>query len=772
MRVLVAFGVALLVVSANGQSAIYPGVAKAIVRASAKSALPRSPLEPSGFQSPSARVGTLPAPRANEDGENDFTIVSSGPSRVKGRKMVATGGFQAKYRGYDIFGDEVEWDSDTQIATITGNARLLGNAAFVTGQRVTVDFNARSFRAEDSNVTVTPEGSEGRLTENLFLKGGVLKGTRREVFGEDCDGTTCDKEHPHFHLKGDRVTVRPGKRAIFRDARIKLFDKTVIGIPYFVVPLERRSDRYLPEVGQSQDEGYFAKFRIPVETKDDRNELYARLDYFTKLGSGFGADFLYDNLSSTGSIRAYGLLGRNRTAEIITQHRQTIGRLNLSLNNNYQRQNYLNAPENSFLSSQLNLGYNHGFGTAGIGYNRYQNNGSGFNSTQQTITLSDNSNWSPRTRTSIDLVYTDSNSSFGTGSSRREQLDVRFRGTQDLRKAEAELSYIRSIPVGETNGFIGGADQTPVLTLRSDSSRLIGSRFGRELPSQVDFSVGEYSNPSAGNRLTRSLINVTSAKGDNGRGRWGLGVDSRFQQGIYSDDTAQYTVGLNAGGRYSFGPSSSLNLRYSYLESYGFTPLDFDRQGRYNFLSADLLFVPLRNVRLGAQTGYDFLLEQQDLTAWQTVGVRAEWTPVRNLNLRSLSTYDPFQKAWSNVRFDLNGRLRNGAILSAGARYDGIRKVWGNTNLYLDGLQLGRLRFGTLLSYNGYIKQFEARHFSFTYDLHCAEAVLQIIDNPIGFRSGRTINFFVRLKAAPWDTGFGLGSRGSSFGTGTGRSGF
>jgi hypothetical protein len=764
---------ALLATSLSfSQGSLYAGVGKAILKNIAKPTPPRNPLEPSGFPSPSARLGELPAPRPHAEDESTLTLVSSGPSKFLNRKLLVKGGFQAKYRGYDLFGDELEYDSDKQVAIVTGNARVFGNEAFVNGQRITVDFVARNFRAEDSEVTVTPEGSAGRLTENLFLKGDRLSGNQREIFGQDCEGTTCDKEHPHFHVEGGRVTVRPGKRAIFRSARFRVFDRTLLGVPYFVVPLERRSDRYLPEVGQSQDEGYYAKFRIPVETRDDRNELYARLDYFTKLGNGFGADYLYENLNYSGSIRAYGLLGRDRTAELVTQHRQTIGRLSLSLNNNFQRQNYLNAPQNSFLSSQLNLGYSHGFGTTNFGYYRYQNDGSSFSSTQQTLSFGDNSSWSPRTRTSIDLTYTDSNSSFGTGNSRRQQLDVRFRGTQDLNKADAELSYVRSIPVGETKGFVSGSDQTPVLTLRSDSARLFGNRFGRELPSQLDFSVGEYSNPSAGNRLTRGLINIASAKPDSMSGRWGLGLDGRFQQGVYSDDTAQYTVGLNAAGRYTFGPTSSASLRYSYLESYGFTPIDFDRQGRYNFLSADLLFTPIRNVRLGAQTGYDFQLEQQDLTAWQTVGVRAEWSPMRNLQLRSLSTYDPFQKAWSNVRFDLNGRLRNGATLSAGARYDGIRKVWGNTNLYLDGLQLGRLKFGTLLSYNGYIKQFEARHFSFTYDLHCWEAVLQVIDNPIGFRSGRTINFFVRLKAAPWDTGFGLGSRGSSFGTGTGRSGF
>jgi hypothetical protein len=109
--------------------------------------------------------------------------------------------------------------------------------------------------------------------------------------------------------------------------------------------------------------------------------------------------------------------------------------------------------------------------------------------------------------------------------------------------------------------------------------------------------------------------------------------------------------------------------------------------------------------------------------------------------------------------------------LVAAARYDALRSRWANLNLLLDGIRLGRLKVSTLLLYNGFLNRFDARHLSFTYDLHCAEAVLQIIDTRVGFRPGREVLFFIRLKALPQSSPFGLGRQGEPLGPGTGWSG-
>ena len=87
----------------------------------------------------------------------------------------------------------------------------------------------------------------------------------------------------------------------------------------------------------------------------------------------------------------------------------------------------------------------------------------------------------------------------------------------------------------------------------------------------------------------------------------------------------------------------------------------------------------------------------------------------------------------------------------------------------LDGYRIGKTRIGANLAYNGYTKQFDTQQYSMVYDLHDAEAILTISDFGSGFRSGREIAFYVRLKIIPFDTNQGFGRRGQAFGTGTGR---
>jgi hypothetical protein len=100
-----------------------------------------------------------------------------------------------------------------------------------------------------------------------------------------------------------------------------------------------------------------------------------------------------------------------------------------------------------------------------------------------------------------------------------------------------------------------------------------------------------------------------------------------------------------------------------------------------------------------------------------------------------------------------------------GARYDGIRKVWSSANLYVENIKIGRTSFSAILTYNGFTKQFDSQQYSFIYDLHCAEAILVYTQQNTGFRSGKDVALFIRLKAIPFDIPFGFGRRGQPLGS-------
>lgn len=731
----------------------------------------KNPLEPTGFPGLPPKEGTLPPPRDFDESERFFRILQSDKSEQNGRDVIATGGVHARYKGYDLFGSTLEGNHDTEIYTLSGDVKVIGKDSVITGRKVTVFMKTNKFLAEDAESQLAPTFLKGNVLDDVYVRSRLMEGSEREVHSHDGGFTTCNLEHPHFEILAESTTIRPTKRVILRTVRVQLFGRTLLSLPYLNIPLDQRGDRYLPEVGQSQDEGYYIKFKYPIPLKGNRNTLTTRFHYMTKLGTGIGADLTYDNATSGGSVRVFSQFGpQNRSYEIYNQHRQQIKSLTIDVSNQITSQSYLTAPENTIVNSTVNLYLQQHEATSSFSYFRNSNEGPSFSYLQQTLTLGDQRNFKGGFRTDLSATMTSNVTTFsGTDDIKREQLDVAFRGSKDLLHGTAELEYRRSIPIGVVDNFFGSTDRTPVLSYRTTSPQLMGKKWAT-VPIQMQFSLGEYLQPGqVEERLSRGAIELAFAKSTPSDKRWVIDLGGSYKQTVYSNDTAQYVTGFTGGARYNLSPRGRtyLNFRYAFLEPHGFTPFSFDQTGNYNLATLDLNVSPLRNWEIGAQTGYDFRQEYFQQTAWQSIGIRSTWTPTDYFQLRGVSTYDTFNKSWSNVRLDL--AYNPGATtLGIGARYDAFRHTWGNVNIYLDNLKMGRLKMSTILVYNGYLKQFEARHFNFTYDLHCAEAIFQIIDNQVGYRPGTQFAFFVRLKALPFDTPFGTGRRGQSFGTGTG----
>jgi len=722
--------------------------------------------EPSGFPGPDPKDGRLPEPQ--EGGPNKLRIIEAERTFREGQVTKARGRVHLQYRGYDIFAREVDFHHDTNRAELRGGAQLIGKDAVVLGETIAVDFDQKTFHAYQAAGEMRPSFLQGRTLDNVYFRGAESWGSEREIFTHNCGLTTCTYDKPHYELDSRDSDYRPGKRIILRHVKLHVLGRTVLNIPYLSIPLDNRREGYTPEVGHTTDQGYYIKTRWDIPTRGPI-DLVGYLDYFEKLGFGLGGRLRYYSNRSEGYVRLYGLTGSTDSVEIQTGHKQLFGPNLFQIETNRQQRNYLNAPQNTITTVKASMVFPKDRNTTRISYFSTENESATFQSKSQTWALSDSRFWTDKLRTNTDVSWVRSASSFTSGSSEREQVDVRLLGSYDVKQAQAELAYQRSIPVGETNNFFNASDRTPVLSLRTESNKLFP---GKKLPVSFrsEVSVGEFVDPVRKDQITRSTFDFSFNHNDSGRKRFSLDYEGRFKQGLYSDDTAQFITGYGGIARYSLGYNVGLNLRYNYLERRGFTPLTIDRVGKTNLATMDMSFRPARSLSLGVQTGYDFLVEERGAldSAWQQVGVRMEWRPQSWFEFRALPTYDTIQRKWSNIRFDL-GYLPGATYVGIGARYDGVREVWGAFNIFVDALKWGRMKASTLLTYNGYLKKFESKHYSLTYDLHCAEAILQVLENNVGFRSGRSIAFYIRLKAFPFDTPFGLNSRGAPIGTATGR---
>jgi len=724
---------------------------------------PANPLEGPANPPQNSREGALGEPVIDP---NALDIIRAGTFDREGDIVRIGGGTEFTYRGYRIFADEAEGDLRVDIFELKGNVKVISADSIVYGDRVVVDFPRNFYRAESGNATLKPSVIQGQFREDLYVRSRASEGSQRESWHYDSCATTCNLDHPHFSIDARETNVRPGRRIIFRDAKIRVFGATIIQIPYLSIPLDSYRYKYLPEVGQSRDEGYFIKNRYGVPLRGD-DTFYARLDYMTKLGVGYGGDWGYRSRQLEGLLKVYALGAISNALSVSNTHRQRLSFGELALDTDFQRNNYLTAPGSTILSNRMALNIPTRSGNTNINFARSSSAFSGSQSVSQNVSVADDRRFGPKTSTSLQVAWNQSSNSYaGASDFTSENLDLRFRATQDLTKANALLEYQRNIPVGDAGNFFGGSDRTPVITLTSDANRLLDRKTAAALPFRTSLSWGEFGG-LAGDRISRSYFDVSMNKSGGGRGRLRLDYGGQFRQGFYSDGTAQYVVGGNFNTAYQFGRDTSFNVRYQYLRPEGYTPIGLDRSGRTHYTTMDVSVRPQRYVLVGAQTGYDFNRAKQSDVGWQQVGLRADFVPRQDFQLRTLTTYDTFSQIWSSFRADLTYKPGE-TYLSIGARYDGFQKQWSNANLFLNNFKVGRTRFSAILSYNGFTKQFDATQYNFVYDLHCWEAVLNINEYRTGFRAGTEFQVFFRLKALPSSSGFGIGTRGQPLGTNVG----
>ena len=748
---------------------ILGGISIGIRRAGMIQPLPNRPItDLQGFPRTQESTGTLPKPSTGADSPL-LVIDRAGDMDRNGDSIKASGPIEMDFRGYKIFADAMEGNLKTEVFHLKGHVLVIGESGQVKGDTVEVEFKTRFFRATIAKTTLKASSTQGYLLEDLFFDSEESYGTPAEQFHISSSATTCDYPAPHFEIRSRTADVRPKKRAILRGVDLIILKRRVLHLPYLVIPLDRPPDRYIPEFGQSQDEGYFVKSKWGVDSHIRNSDLLARLDYFTKLGNGFGADLGYGKGPSRNTFSFYTLPTGPKMLLITTHHDQFWGRSEFSIDNQFQRNNYLYADNSTYWTSRETISIPQKTGTTQMSYNRSSTDANSFNSIQQTFGFQDNRRFGTTTQAlTLNWSRYDTVADSVTQAT-RQQVDVNFDTQTDFRRAQAEFQYQRSIPIGTTSGFYSTSDQTPVITLRSDARRLNGGKFADEWPYSTDVSFGEFQDPIFGGHIQREAINFALNKSIPTRGRLNSGINTRFQQGFYSDDTAQFNLAYGGQSSYNFAKNSTWNLQYNYQRQQGYSPLSMDQGGRTDYASSDLSYQVLRPLSLGVQTAYDFTARINPFggTPWQQLGFRSNYAPNENLSVRTTATYDTYNKGWSNLNSDLE--YRYGPLYGAlGMRYDAERSTFSNANLYLSGLHFGKVGLEARIEYNGYLKQFDAQQYGLVYDLHDAEAVFQIVDSQTGFRPGRTLNFFIRLKALPFNSLFGTGTRGQAIGTGTG----
>jgi hypothetical protein len=735
----------------------------------AMSGVGQSPLEPRRFEPNRPKDQRLPPPLEGQEGVYPLRVIRAAAfdQSPDGKEVRATE-VVFEYRGYRVSAMEALGNLDTQVFALRGNVNVLGQNEVVRGDTVVVNFDARTFRVESGDVDLRQALFEGRVLTDLYLKANAVHGDDQLVTAETCSLTGCEYDHPHYAFAAREVTVIPDRKVVFERVAVKALGRTLFTLPRFEIPLERRTGGLAPDIGRNETEGFYIKFRYGFPIGEDTG--VARLDLTSNRGIAGGLLYDYSSRFSKGYLQLYSDFNRNAGTLSFTataQHQQRIGSLQLEGRHESSQFSYLtgqNVQTHRTTASLTLLGQP--TGTTRLTFGRSENRSNFSTTTTLTASLFDQRRIGTRFQSQASLSLFDTQSKSGTFVVQRQSLDAKVTASYDFATAIAELSYNQNIPIGATQNFASGIENVPVLTFRSDRDRLLGAKSW--LPNfQLLFSVGNYKDNFAKKEVGRYFFDIKTSGGRQEPRGWGYQYSAGFTQGFYSDDTAQYVPSWNGSISYRFSDRTQTTIRYSYRRQHGFTPLSFDRSGSFHVASLDTLNEILPGLRVGGQVGFDFNRDRQGDIAWQSPAVRLEYEPNDSIRFRALSQYIPERREWSSVRLDFSGRW-NDLRIGASGRYDGLRHRWGSLNLFVDGLTIGRLRFSTLLKYNGYLSRFDAAHFSFTYDLHCAELILQVLQTNTGFRPGTEILFLVRLKALPFSSPFGVGRAGQPLDLGTG----
>jgi hypothetical protein len=665
----------------------------------------------------------------------------------------------ARWREYLLEGARFEGHTRRAEYRFFEGVRLSSERLQAQGAELLLNTRTRRWTLLNGRAELTPAFTENRLRESLHLQGARIESDETRVHAEACTATTCGLEHPHFHWSARSVEATPSERAVLREVRLTILGRTVLRLPYVVVPLREGDVSQLPDAGYTDEEGFYLRYALAYLLAQGALGN-ARFDLMQKRGLGVNLQQSY----ARGDLNLYLLRDLRQRTDSLTgrwQHGQNLGALQTRWNAEYRRNSYLLFDDNTAWNLRTDWTLPSPSGQTALSLAESRNRTGAFENANRTLTLQDTRRLG-RLQSNLSGEYLEFENQFGGTRTGNRQWNLRANLRYGLeREATLQLDFERFLPVGES-GVFGGLERLPELSL-SATGRTLG------LPdSQLRISVGRFVEGFQ-TRLTRERYAFEWQGRTGGRPtreteqRPALLWNYRFRQTFYSDDTAQYLLQSALEGRLPLGARSSLSLRWNYLRPYGYSPLGLDRTGIYNLLSGELR-LSFGDWSLGAQSSYDLLASDRGRDPWSLLNLNLEYQPAEWLRGRIQLSYDPNRARWRSVQTDLQSRFGDSRVALA-ARYDPQRARWGSVFVRVDALKWGRSRLSFLTQYNGYLNRFESQQALWVYDLHCAELEVRYIDNPFGFRRDTGLQVFLRLKALPSVSRFGFGQFGQPVGT-------
>ncbi|MEO7715272.1 MAG: hypothetical protein ABIY70_03660 [Capsulimonas sp.] len=712
-------------------------------------------------------------------------------------KWTGKGNVRVKYKKYTLNSDQVDVDLDAGEAVFTKNAILHApnGETVTTGPEGSLRINLRkdTYTVIGATTSIAPQRLQVGVIMPILVYGGEINGRPGLIDARGSRFTTCDFLEPHYYFLAKQLYVIPGKRLVGKNVTLYRKNKKLFTIPWFVVPLDRRLSRQtlFPQLGQTPDEGYFAKFAIGYALSTTLPGIL-KIDAMQKKGLGLGFDQNYgdsDNLKrGTGLVSVYHLADQSTGQENYSgslNHQQQIGTVLANLASQFQQNSYFaGGDQNRSLSSQLSLTRSVGNLNTAIRTSIDSSNyglGGSLNSTAAF-----DQTFKPTATEQLHTLFTltsFTNTYEGIDPTKRSELDTNIEYAQqnkafDFQVLTSKFTQLQNTQVGST--FFGGLERLPEFRLATDATRM--SMLKRFLPSttRLDFSLGTFNEPTSETKTQRVSFGMdtgsTTAKIND---RNTIDYGGAYVQRFYGDNTAEYLLTGRAEYKLKLGKTSSTGLSYNYLRPYGFTPFQFDFSGNNNTANFNFSLQDSKKFQLRIATGYDFNAAKETAfgppTPWQSLSLQMIIQPDGHFQLRTSASYDQNHHRLLDLTNYFRIRGSQGFALDVNTRYSPDQHRFSAINAQLD-LPFFRdpnedagWRLRAIGGYNGFSSTFDYQGLALTRSWHDWEGTLIYQNTTTGIRPGQTITFNFRLKAFPAVEPFATGQLGQALDTGLGQ---
>lgn len=596
-----------------------------------------------------------------------------------------------------VTADVFRYDRRTRTLTATGHVVLIADDITIRADELIANLSTGEVRAEgDVRLEVAGQTIRGELlsynlttrlgtlynaattyTGPLVLGPVTLRAARLEgdparfATGFEAFATTCDPDDPLVSFTAAEIGVIVGDKIVGRRVSVRIGDRRLFTLPYFIIFLrERRESRLAPVVGYSEAEGWFVKTAYSYSLSSSHYGIL-HADWMERLGLGLGIEHAYRIADGRGTALAYRLANRQTGGTdlrgVLAHAHQLTRVTQATLFADYFGRSFEAASPTSSFFTAFDLNRQDArSGTALFGAYSQTAFTSGAPDAFLTATLIHRQQLGERVTLDVLLPFSRFRSTFGQDDEMMPRLGLSYVGPR---------YFVTLVGDGrwdlDADGFTGDArysiERLPELTAALIPFRLGGT----SLAVQIEGGVGRFRETTVGTGLatleavrTDALVTVT---GPVPIGRLGtLGLRAFTRGSMYSTGDGR----LYAGGRLQY--THRFTDRFEGRAGYGgqtvrgTTPFLFD--AIVGTTSTGDLAVVYRSSRLllGAETTYDF-----QSMAPGPVTARALYAPGAS-SLGTALVYNPILGQIDRVEASLDLRLGREWRVEYFGYYDGL----------------------------------------------------------------------------------------------------